>query len=209
MKKEKQRPETGNAEQAEQAAEQQADQPVGPGDQSNEETLEAAAKAAAQQMMEALKTADEALKSAKEAEQKAEQWQDQALRLQAEFDNFRKRSAAEKEAAAEQGESMMLQALLPVIDNLERAVQSVDSADDHAVVKGVQMCLDQFFTTFGKKGLEKIEAEGKAFDPNFHHAILQEETDDEEKKETVAMVLQNGYLFKGKVIRYATVKVYC
>lgn len=214
MKKERQRPETGQAEPnaaaAEQAAEQGQPAPQAePGEASKEETLEAAAKAAAQQMMEALKTADEALKSAKEAEQKAEQWQDQALRLQAEFDNFRKRSAAEKEAAAEQGESVMLQALLPVIDNLERAVQSVDCADDHAVVKGVQMCLDQFFTAFGKKGLEKIEAEGQAFDPNFHHAILQEETDDEEKKDTVAMVLQNGYLFKGKVIRYATVKVYC
>ena len=167
--------------------------------QTKEETLEAAAKAAAQQMMEALKTADEALKSAKEAEQKAEQWQDQALRLQAEFDNFRKRSAAEKDAAVEQGESLTLTALLPVIDNL---------AAEDPIVKGVQMCLDQFFQTFGKKGLEKIEAEGKEFDPNFHHAILQEETDDEEKKDIVAQVLQNGYLYKGKVIRYATVKVY-
>ena len=159
-------------------------------------------------MMEALKTADEALKSAKEAEQKAEQWQDQALRLQAEFDNFRKRSAAEKDAAVEQGESLTLTALLPVIDNLERAVASVGGAAEDPIVKGVQMCLDQFFQTFGKKGLEKIEAEGKAFDPNFHHAILQEETDDEEKKDIVAQVLQNGYLYKGKVIRYATVKVY-
>ena len=127
--------------------------------QTKEETLEAAAKAAAQQMMEALKTADEALKSAKEAEQKAEQWQDQALRLQAEFDNFRKRSAAEKDAAVEQGESLTLTALLPVIDNLERAVASVGGAAEDPIVKGVQMCLDQFFQTFGKKGLEKIEAE--------------------------------------------------
>ncbi len=216
MKKEKkQAPEEKqvNPAQTAAAAEGQAETPpeeqtAGEGTQTKEETLEAAAKAAAQQMMEALKTADEALKSAKEAEQKAEQWQDQALRLQAEFDNFRKRSAAEKDAAVEQGESLTLTALLPVIDNLERAVVSVGGAADDPIVKGVQMCLDQFFQTFGKKGLERIEAEGRAFDPNFHHAILQEETDDEEKKDTVAQVLQNGYLYKGKVIRYATVKVY-
>ncbi len=216
MKKEKkQAPEEKqvNPAQTAAAAEGQAETPpeeqtAGEGAQTKEETLEAAAKAAAQQMMEALKTADEALKSAKEAEQKAEQWQDQALRLQAEFDNFRKRSAAEKDAAVEQGESLTLTALLPVIDNLERAVASVGGAAEDPIVKGVQMCLDQFFQTFGKKGLEKIEAEGKVFDPNFHHAILQEETDDEEKKDIVAQVLQNGYLYKGKVIRYATVKVY-
>ncbi len=93
-------------------------------------------------------------------------------------------------------------------DNGMRAVASVGGAAEDPIVKGVQMCLDQFFQTFGKKGLEKIEAEGKVFDPNFHHAILQEETDDEEKKDIVAQVLQNGYLYKGKVIRYATVKVY-
>ena len=126
------------AETADEAAEQETPAQAESA-QTKEETLEAAAKAAAQQMMEALKTADEALKSAKEAEQKAEQWQDQALRLQAEFDNFRKRSAAEKDAAVEQGESLTLTALLPVIDNLERAVASVGGAAEDPIVKGVQM----------------------------------------------------------------------
>lgn len=220
MKKEKKNTaEQTAAEQTAQAAEpeqqqetKEAEQAAPQEEQAAPETepdLQAAAKAAAEQMMEALKTADQALKSAKEAEQKAGQWQDQAMRLQAEFDNFRKRSTAEKQAATEQGESLMIQAILPVIDNLQRAVASVENAEANQMARGVQMCLDQFFDIFGKKGLEKIQAEGAAFDPNFHHAILQEETEDEEKKDTVAQVLQDGYLFKEKVIRYATVKVYC
>lgn len=219
MKKEKKNTaEKTAAEQTAQAAEpeqqetKEAEQAAPKEEQAAPETepdLQAAAKAAAEQMMEALKTADQALKSAKEAEQKAGQWQDQAMRLQAEFDNFRKRSTAEKQAATEQGESLMIQAILPVIDNLQRAVASVENAEANQMTRGVQMCLDQFFDIFGKKGLEKIQAEGAAFDPNFHHAILQEETEDEEKKDTVAQVLQDGYLFKEKVIRYATVKVYC
>ena len=220
MKKEKKNTaEKTAAEQTAQAAEPEKQQETKTAEQAapqeeqaapeTEPDLQAAAKAAAEQMMEALKTADQALKSAKEAEQKAGQWQDQAMRLQAEFDNFRKRSTAEKQAATEQGESLMIQAILPVIDNLQRAVASVENAEANQMARGVQMCLDQFFDIFGKKGLEKIQAEGAAFDPNFHHAILQEETEDEEKKDTVAQVLQDGYLFNEKVIRYATVKVYC
>ena len=172
---------------------QQDQQPETP---HSEQELKEAAKVAAAQMMDALQKCDAALKDLKTAEAQLEQAQDRNLRLQAEFDNYRKRTTAEKAAAREDGFADALRALLPTIDNLE------------SIVQGMEMVLKQFLETFSKKGLREIEALGAPFDPNLHAAVMQEPAEKDEQRDTVAQVLQKGYLYGDRVLRYSTVKVY-
>lgn len=173
-----------------------------------QEDLKEAAKVAAAQMMDALQKCDAALKDLKEAEAKLEQAQDRNLRLQAEFDNYRKRTTAEKAAAREDGFADALRAMLPTIDNLERALSAARDAGNDSIVQGMEMVLKQFLETFSKKGLREIEALGAPFDPNLHAAVMQEPAETDAQRDTVAQVLQKGYLYGDRVLRYSTVKVY-
>ena len=128
---------------------------------------------------------------------------DKYLRMIAEYDNFRKRSAKERENVYADAYSDVLEAILPVIDNLERALMF---ADGEALTEGVKMTLKQFEDSMTRLGVTAFGARGEDFDPNIHNAVMQVE-DGELGECQVAEVLQKGYKKGDKVIRYAMVKV--
>jgi molecular chaperone GrpE len=130
------------------------------------------------------------------------------LRNQADFDNFRRRSKQEYEQACLYGGEDLLKKILPVLDCLERAVASFsDQNGENAGWRdGVQLTLKQFQTILAAEGLEVIEALDQVFDPQFHEAVLQEQSD-AVKEPTVIQELQKGYKYKNKLIRPAMVKV--
>ena len=128
---------------------------------------------------------------------------DKYLRMIAEYDNFRKRSAKERENVYADAYSDVLEAILPVIDNLERALMF---ADGEALTEGVKMTLKQFEDSMTRLGVTAFGARGEEFDPNIHNAVMQVE-DSELGESQVAEVLQKGYKKGDKVIRYARVKV--
>jgi molecular chaperone GrpE len=132
---------------------------------------------------------------------------DQLLRSAADLDNYRKRARRDVEEAARKGCEDALREILPVIDNLERAVASAASATDvKAVAEGVDMVLRYFQDTGSKLGLERVEAVGQRFDPNLHEAIQQEETADQPPG-TVLRELAAGYRLAGRLLRPAMVVV--
>ena len=129
---------------------------------------------------------------------------DQFLRLAAEYDNYRKRTAKEKESLWTDAKADTVQAFLPVYDNLERALKQ-DTADE-AFKKGVEMTMNQLKEVFARLGITEIEAEGKPFDPNLHNAVMHIE-DENLGENTVAQVFQAGFMLGDKVIRFAMVQV--
>ena len=129
--------------------------------------------------------------------------QEKYLRMLAEYDNFRRRSAKEKEGIYADAYSDAIAALLPVLDNLERAVGFTDA---ESVQKGIELTTKSFRDTLEKLGVAEIEAEGKPFDPNVHNAVMHVE-DESLGENVVAEVLMKGYQKGDKVIRYAIVKV--
>ena len=136
-------------------------------------------------------------------EQLAQQ-EDKFLRLAAEYDNYRKRTAKEKESLWTQVKADTAAAFLPVYDNLERAVRQ-ETADE-AYKKGVEMTMTQLKEVFAKLGIEEIPALGETFDPNVHNAVMH--IDDENFGEnTIAEVFQAGFRCGEKVIRFSVVKV--
>ena len=130
--------------------------------------------------------------------------EDKFLRLAAEYDNFRRRSQKEKEAIYADATAAAVSALLPVYDNLERALKQ-ETADE-AYKKGVEMTMNQLKEVFARLGITEIEAQGKPFDPNLHNAVMH--VDDENLGENVvAQVFQAGFMLGEKVIRFAMVQV--
>ena len=129
---------------------------------------------------------------------------DRFLRLAAEYDNYRKRTAKEKEALWAQAKADTAVAFLPVYDNLERALKQ--ETCDEAYKKGVEMTMNQLKEVFSKLGITEIDALGKPFDPNLHNAIMHVE-DESFGENTVAEVFQAGFMLGEKVIRFAMVKV--
>ncbi len=126
------------------------------------------------------------------------------LRLAAEYDNFRKRSQREKNAAWTDAQAEAVTAFLPVYDNLERALRQ--ETVDEAYAKGVQMTMTQFKSVLEKLGIEEIPAVGEPFDPALHNAIMHIE-DDSLGKNIIAEAFQTGFRLGGKVIRVSMVKV--
>ena len=129
---------------------------------------------------------------------------EQFLRLAAEYDNYRKRTAKEKEGLWSEAKADTVQAFLPVYDNLERALKQ-ETADE-AYKKGVEMTMNQLKEVFARLGITEIEAEGKPFDPNLHNAVMHIE-DENLGENTVAQVFQAGFMLGEKVIRFAMVQV--
>lgn len=127
------------------------------------------------------------------------------LRLQADFDNFRRRTRQEKEELGVVVTQGILKDMLPLLDNFERAL-AAESKDAASLRKGVEMIYTQLAETLKKNGLEYIETKDKKFDPNFHQAIMRVEDPDKED-DTIAAELQKGYMVKGKVIRPSMVQV--
>ena len=125
---------------------------------------------------------------------------DKYVRLYAEYDNYRKRSAKEKTDAYTDAYATAVKAFLPLLDNLERALEYEKDNE------GFRMIVKQMNDIFDKLGVKEIESDGKEFDPNLHNAIIHE--DDPEKGENLVLqTLQKGYTMNGKVIRHAMVKV--
>ena len=129
------------------------------------------------------------------------------LRAQADFDNFRKRTRQEKEEFAKYASAKLIENLLPVLDNFERAMASAkQSKDVDALLKGIEMISRQLDQVLAQEGLQRMETVGKPFDPNFHQAVGQVETDEYEEG-VVVEELQKGYQFKDRVLRPAMVKI--
>ena len=146
----------------------------------------------------------EALKKELEAANaKLAEENDKYMRMYAEYDNFRRRAAKERESVYTDAYSDAICEILPVLDNMERATQFKDA---EAVMQGVEMILKSFSETLSKMGVSEIEAQGKEFDPNLHNAVMHVE-DENVGENIVVDVLQKGYMKGDKVIRYAMVKV--
>jgi len=128
---------------------------------------------------------------------------DKYLRMIAEYDNYRKRSQKEKESTYAEAYGDALTAILPVIDNLERALAF---SEGEALTEGVKMTLKQFEDTMERLGVKAFGVRGEEFNPEFHNAVMQTE-DPELGENMIAEVLQKGYSKGDKVIRYAMVKV--
>lgn len=129
------------------------------------------------------------------------------LRTQADFDNFRRRSRQEKEDFAKYASGKLIEQLLPIVDNFERAIAvSKDTSDHDALLKGVDMIFRQLDNVLAGEGLKAIESVGQPFNPEFHQAIMQVESDEHEEG-TVIEEMQKGYMLKDKVLRPAMVKV--
>ncbi|SHN85970.1 nucleotide exchange factor GrpE [Desulfitobacterium chlororespirans] len=137
----------------------------------------------------------------------AEEYYTHLQRLQAEFDNYRKRTQKEKEDFAKYASERIVEGLLPVLDNFERAVEASKTTQDmKSFSQGVEMILKQMQGILAKEGLATIEAVGQPFDPNLHEAVLQVDSEDYPES-TVVEELQKGYYLKEKVIRPSMVKV--
>ena len=132
---------------------------------------------------------------------------DKYLRLCAEYDNFRRRTAKEKESTYADACCDTLEQILPVLDNLERAAQyNTEDSAETPMGKGLELTLKSFVETLSKLGVAEIEALGKDFDPNIHNAVMHVE-DENEGENTVVEVFMKGYAKGDKVLRHSMVKV--
>lgn len=184
-------------------------------DISAEEVADEAAVDAAGEAMEA-QTVEAEVKNHKKKEKKAkkdkkdeqiEELTDRVQRQMAEFDNFRKRTEREKSQMFDFGAKSVIEKILPVIDNFERGFTTVDEADkDDAFVQGMNQVYKQLMTELENIGVKPIEALGKEFNPDFHNAVMQVESDEYESG-VVAQELMKGYMYKDTVVRHSMVSV--
>ncbi|MCM3663947.1 nucleotide exchange factor GrpE [Mesobacillus subterraneus] len=142
-----------------------------------------------------------------ELEAKLEEADNRYLRLQADFDNFRRRSRIELEASAKYRAQSIITDLLPAIDNFERAMKmEVDNEQAKSLMQGVDMVYRSLLDALKNEGVEVIEAVGKEFDPHLHQAVMQAE-DENYGPNIVVEEFQRGYMLKDRIIRPAMVKV--
>ena len=147
----------------------------------------------------ALKAQVERLKAA------LEEKDNRVKRLQADFENFRRRTSKEREELANVVTQDLLKSMLPILDNFDRAM-AAEQKDNESFQKGVEMIYTQLHETLKNAGLELIDTAGQKFDPNFHQAVMRVENPDLED-DTIAQELQKGYIVKGRVIRPSMVQV--
>ena len=141
-----------------------------------------------------------------EANARAAEYLALAQRVQADFENFRRRNESVRADAYADGRKDTAALMLPVLDNLERAVEAAAESPDEALKSGVEMVLKQMTEAYAKLDVKPIDRAGEKFDPNLENAILQG-TEDEGEPGTVCQVLQKGYLIGDRVLRHAMVKV--
>ena len=140
-------------------------------------------------------------------EAKLAELEDRVKRQMAEFENYRKRTEKEKAAMFEMGAKSVVEKILPVVDNFERGLGSVPETDkDGAFAAGMNMIYKQMMTELESLGVTPIEAVGKEFDPNFHNAVMQVESDEYEEG-IVAQELLKGYMYRESVVRHSMVAV--
>ncbi|EIJ78932.1 GrpE protein [Bacillus methanolicus PB1] len=142
-----------------------------------------------------------------ELEAKLEESSNRYLRLQADFENFRRRSRMDLEASEKYRAQSLVTDLLPVIDNFERGLKlEIDNEQAKSLLQGMEMVYRSLLDALKKEGVEPIEAVGKEFDPNLHHAVMQVE-DENYDANIVVEEFQKGYMLKDRVIRPSMVKV--
>ena len=154
---------------------------------------------------EAENGADDPVKRAEKLEADLAEKDAQMLRLRADFDNFRRRSAKEREELTAVVTQGILTDMLPLLDNFERAL-SAEGSDLDSFRAGVSMIYKQMQEALAKNGLEVIDTKDKKFDPNFHQAVMRVQ-DPEKEDDTIEQELQKGYMVKGRVIRPSMVQV--
>ncbi len=183
----------------------------------NEEVMEETAQAEENQQEEtaqeeapaAEQTVEEQLAGMlEEAQQMVREEKDKYLRLSAEFDNYRKRTLKEKAELIKNGGEKTLTAILPVLDDFERALKNMETSEETKAMKeGVELIFSKFQKILGQEGLQKIETEGQAFDTDFHEAIALIPAPSEDLKGKILDCVQTGYMLNEKVIRHAKVAV--
>ena len=194
MSSKKNRPEDAVPEQENKAAEQAAE---------NEKPPEAENQGAAGEDTKT-EAAPEEKSGADDCAAKVQAEHDRYLRLAAEYDNYRKRSARERESIYSDVRADTVTKFLPVYDNLVRALEQ--STADEAYRKGVEMIMTQFKDILGRLGVTEIESVGQTFDPALHNAVMHD-TDEEKGENVIVQDLQKGLKMGDKVIRFAMVKV--
>lgn len=155
-----------------------------------------------------LPTVESLQQQLEKAMQERDEYLSLAQRIQADFDNYRRRNKNAIAEAYDAATADVVKAFLPVLDNLERALDSAKESSSHeAIAKGVEMVVRQFKDVLNKLGVEEIEALGKSFDPELHEAVMRAECEEGVEDNTVVEVLQKGYKYKDRVIRHSMVKV--
>lgn len=135
-------------------------------------------------------------------------WKDKYLRQAAEFDNYRKRVVKEKSELIMNGGQRVIQTILPIIDDFERAQAGMDKLEDvKAAQEGVQLIIEKFLKLLAQEGLKPIEAVGQPFDVDFHEAVAMISAQEDNQKGKVVDCIQTGYMLNDKVIRHAKVAV--
>lgn len=145
-------------------------------------------------------------KSEEKTDKKADDGNEKYVRLMAEFQNYKKRVAKEKNDIREYATEKLVMELLPVLDNFERALAASAEDDPAGYAKGMELIFTQMVTELQKSGLTEVEAEGQDFDPTKHNAVMTEENEELESGK-VSKVLQKGYALNDKVIRPSMVAV--
>ena len=201
---------TGAAEEEMPGTEEQTEGADTQEDGAQENADQAAAEETAEEpAAEAEDPAADAISSVKEKalRDKITALEDKVKRQMAEFDNFRKRTTKEKEQMFSMGEKSVIEKMLPVVDNFERGLAAVPEAEKgSAIASGMEMIYKQMMKQLEDLGVKPIEAVGKEFDPNFHNAVMQVESDELESG-VVAQEFQKGYTYHDTVIRHSMVGV--
>ena len=165
-------------------------------------------QAAAEAAEEQQEVADPVMQELEAAKATIEEQKDKYLRLSAEFDNYRKRTLKEKAELIKNGGEKAISAILPILDDLERALQNMQKADDvKAMYEGIDLIYQKFLKGLSQEGLQKMEPVGEAFDTDYHEAVALVPAPSEDQKGKVLDCVQTGYKLNDKVIRHAKVVV--
>ncbi len=148
---------------------------------------------------------DESAQKVQEMGEKLAEMNDKYVRLYSEYENYRKRTNLEKADLIMNGGKEMIKAVLPVVDDMERALQAMD--DSEGAKEGITLIYNKLMTILSQKGLKPIEAKGQKFDENLHEAVTQFPATEESQKGCVVDVVEKGYYLNEKVLRYAKVVV--
>ena len=171
-------------------------------------TENAEQQAAAEAAEEQQEVADPMMQELEAAKATIEEQKDKYLRLSAEFDNYRKRTLKEKAELIKNGGEKAISAILPILDDLERALQNMQKADDvKAMYEGIDLIYQKFLKELSQEGLQKMEPVGEVFDTDYHEAVALVPAPSEDQKGKVLDCVQTGYKLNDKVIRHAKVVV--
>ena len=171
-------------------------------------TENAEQQATAEAAEEQQEVADPVMPELEAAKATIEEQKDKYLRLSAEFDNYRKRTMKEKAELIKNGGEKAISAILPILDDLERALHNMQSADDvKAMYEGIDLIYQKFLKGLSQEGLQKMEPVGETFDTDYHEAVALVPAPSEDQKGKVLDCVQTGYKLNDKVIRHAKVVV--